>query len=358
MSRAPAIVALVAALALSPPAPAVTAHGSVTASVGSGFDSNPTRTVGTEASADGYLGLTASGQGRLTLGDSQQLSGRYDIGLRKYLQTAPEDLAVQQAELEWSMQVGRALLGADGSGKWRVARSGIRDYADAIAELFFDWAFAKELSARLAAGARGYVYPPDGDYSHAGPQAAVSARWQPSRRHLVTLRLFGALPYYRGKARLVEATEDLSGVGRRDRQMGAQLSYALRGPVALQVGYAFVRVDSNSYGEASERHRLWGAAGIKLPLRLFASVQAAWQLLRYPDGIFFSESLLLLDDESQSSAGLKLAWAATERIDLEVRYAAYWIALPKVHDPSDSAVEVAGSTWWRHTGHLAVTFRW
>ena len=144
---------------------------------------------------------------------------------------------------------------------------------------------------------------------------------------------------------------------RRDAQFGGQASYAYRGPVAVQGGYAYLRINSTSYGEASERHRLWAAASAKLPLRLYASLQAAWQFIRYPDGIFLSQDLLLLDDESQSSLGAKLAFAATEQLDVELRYATYWVALPLATDAQDPSSKVPGTTWWRHTAFLGVTFR-
>jgi hypothetical protein len=221
-------------------------------------------------------------------------------------------------------------------------------------DLFFDWAFSRQLSARLSGGARGFLYHLS-DYDFVGPQAVASLRWQPFRRHVASLALFGALPYFRGLARIDQLNPStgayrFSSERRRDRQVGGSISYAYRGPVALQLGYAYLRVDSTSYGESSERHRLWGAASLKLPWRLYASAQAAWQFIRYPDGVFLSEDLLLLDDESQSSAGLKLAVAATDAIDVEVRYSAYWIVLPQTTDS-------ASTFWWRHTVFVGLTFR-
>ena len=113
--------------------------------------------------------------------------------------------------------------------------------------------------------------------------------WQPSRKHSASLVLFGALPYYRGWSRyggssdFANGNDRLPAVRRRDAQMGGQASYAFRGPVAVQAGYAYTRISSTSYGEASERHRRWAAASTKLPWRLYGSLQAAWQFIRYPD---------------------------------------------------------------------------
>lgn len=351
MPRALASFALLALLLASPPARAASAQGSLTASVGPGLDSNPARTVGTGDALDGFVGLSATGRGKLQVGEAQQLQGRYDLGLRKYLRDGGEDLAVQQLALDWSVRLGPAAVGAEATGKWRLSRSGARDYLDGGGELFLDWSFARAFSARLTAGGRGFRYFPHRGYDFAAPQANLSARLIPARRHVFGAGAFAAMPFFRGPAR-VDAEGTLSPDARRDRQIGAQVSYAYRGPLALQAGYAFLRIDSNSYGEASERHRLWGAAAAKLPLRLYASAQLAWQHIRYPDGLFLSEELLLLDDESQSSCALKLAFAATERLDLEARWAAYWIKLPPAKDGTAEA-----TTWWRHTAFVGVTLR-
>ena len=361
MPRAPAIAALAAACLCSPaPSLGASAQGSLTASVGPGVDTNPTRTVGTDAQPDEFIGFSASTKGRLVLGDGQLLQARYDVGLRKFLheRDSGEDMAAQQVELAWTLQRGRLLLGADGALKWRLSRGRARDYGDGAGELFADWSFSREVSARLSAGAHLFRYWPTAGpqpdcgsscYDWAGPQAVASLRWQPARQHVAVLSLFGALPYYRGWVRFDDGSY-LPGWRRRDRQLGGQLSYGYKGPLAVQAGYTFARVDSTSFGEANERHRLWAAVSAKLPWRLFASAQAAWQFIRYPDGVFLSQSLLLLDDESQSSVAVKLALAVTDEIDLEARYAAYWILLP-------SSGDSAATTWLRHTAYLGLTVR-
>jgi hypothetical protein len=344
----------------------------LTATIGPGFDSNPLRIVGVASLPDGFFGLSMSGRGRLDLSDDQQLQGRYDLGARLFLR-GKDELAVQQLEIDWALQLGRLLLGAEVAAKWRLSHAATeatnRDYADGTAELFADWAFTREVSARLAAGAHlfrywptaGYQPPPEDDplpqfscgsscYDWAGPQFVASLRWQPSRRHVATLALFGLVPFYKGWARLDDGSY-LQGWRRRDRQLGGQLAYSFRGPVAVQVGYSYLRDDSTSFGEANERHRLWAAASARLFWRLFGSAQAAWQLIRYPDGVFLSQSLLLLDDESQSSLGAKLAVELIEHVDLELRYSVYWIALPPAHG------EAAGTAFWRHTAFLGLTLR-
>lgn len=369
---------LVGALLAGTAAQASAVQGTLTASLGPGLDTNPSRTVAAGSAAlDGYVGLSATGKLRIGFGEGQQLTGRYDLGGRLFFLTNKETLAVQQLELDWTANLGWAVVGVEASAKWWLSLSGTRDYDDLGASLFGDVVLVKGLNLRMAVGARGFIYPPahwkepqpivdtttdaNGAYDWAGPLGSLALRWLPARRHTAALVVFGALPYYAGYARYEGSTEFANGtdgdpvVKRRDAQFGGQVSYAYRGPVAVQAGYSYVRINSTSYGEASERHRLWAAASAKLPLRLYASVQAAWQFILYPDNVFLSQVFLLLDEESQSSASAKLAFAVTEALDLEARYSAFWIELPPVKASGDAAA--LPTTWWRHTVFLGVTFR-
>lgn len=332
--------------------PSVGLAGTLTLTGAVGFDSNPSRTVGAAVPPDGFLGVSVSEKGRQSLGESTGLQARYDLGVRKYFSQEAEDLLVQQGEVGLSQRVGPLLLGAEASGKLRLSRAGNRDYSDAGLEVSADWTAARWLSVRLAGAARGFLYLPEADYDSLGPRGVLSVRVQPARRHVVTAAAFAGMPWYRAQARY-DSTGVLSPDTRRDRHLGAQISYSFRGPVALQGGYTYLRVDSNSHGEGSERHRVWAAASAKLPWRLFVGGQFAWQYLRYPDGVFLSEDLLLLDDESQSSGGVKLAFAATASLDVELRWSAFWIDLP----PARDSAEASSTTWWRHTGTIGATAR-
>lgn len=353
VSRALDIAALLAVVLVCP----VLAHGGETrgalaASLGSGVDTNPLRIVG-DGSTDGFISLNATAKGRVEVGEDVRLQGRCDLGARKFFRQVDEDVAVQQLQGDATWQLGQARVGADVAGKWRLSRGGARDYLDGAGDVFFDWSFAPSLSARFGAGGRGFRWAPDDNESFAAPQAAASLRWLPVRRHAMTIELSGAMPFYRGFARAESGT--LLPDRRRDSLAGLHVGYAYRGPVAAQVGYTFTRVGSNSFGEASERHRIEGAATIRLPWRLYLSAQAAWQQLRYPDGVFFSQDLLLLDDEAESSVGAKIAFAVSEELDLEARWFASWIALPPTR--TTDGIEQAGIHGSRQTGFLGVALR-
>lgn len=349
LSRLVAIAAL-AALVSSPRPAHAGFEGSLSAAAGQGFDSNPRRTVGEEAAGDGLLYGTASGRGRLALGDIQALSGRLEVGAKKFFTAVDEDALVQQLELEYSARLGGLALGAAGFEKLRFSRGGARDYRDFDVGAYADQAVGRALNLRLSGGIRRHLYLQDPGYDALGPRAALAARWAPHRSHVFTAAASLSLPGYAALAR--RSQTEAASERRRDRILGGQIGYACRGPVALQAAYSLYQVASNSFGESNVRHRLWAAAAGRLPLKLIGSVQVAWELIRYPDGIFLSQDLLLQDDESQSSAAAKLALPLSERMDLELRWALFWISLPARDAKSLSL------SYLRQTGGLGVSLRW
>ncbi len=351
MPSALAIAALAAAL-LVPTAAHAKLQGAFSVSLAPGLDTNPSRIVGEDAGADPLLAATGSARGRLRLGAAHLLSARYDLGLKKFLTEANEDVAVQQLGLDYLTRLGPLAVGLDGSGKWRLSRGGSRDYRDAAGDAFVDWSLSRELAARLCAGVRWFSYPPDSSYSSFGPRVSLALRYQPLRRLGLSLAVSGVLPSYEGTARRPDG--ELSADPRRDRQLAAQVQATLRGSVLAQATYLWSGNWSNSFGESTQRHRLAAALTARLPLSLFASAQAAWQAIHYPDGLFLSKELidmLLYDDEAQSSLALKLARPITEVFEIEAKYAVYWVALPaEGDDPSLDYV--------RQLATLGLSARW
>jgi hypothetical protein len=325
-------------------------EGSLTAALGPGFDSNPRRTVGEESPGDALLLLAATGQGRLVLGERQTLSGRLELGAKKFASAVDEDVLAQQLDAQYAVRLGDFLLGASGLAKARQSRGGARDYVDLGGDVLADRAFSRALSLRLAAGVRRFFYWPDRGYDALGPRGTLSARWAPSRQHLLTAALSLALSDYAAYARLSQT--EVGTARRKDRVLGAQASYSFLGPVAIQASYAYFQVSSNSFGERSARHRLSAAMTGHLPWGLIGSLQAAWQFVRYPDGILLSQALVIQDDESQSLAAAKLALPLSQTADLELRWALHWIVLP----PRDAQSPTL--RYLRQTANLGLSLRW
>ncbi len=292
----------------------------------------------------------ASGWGRLALGEQQALWGRLELGAKKFLAVVDEDALAERLELEYSARLGGLSLGAAAFAKLRESRGRARDDRDFDAGAYAEQALGRGLSLRLSAGVRRYLYVPDSGYDALGPRAEIAGRWSPSRGHLFVASASASLPEYGAQARLSQTAP--SGERRRDRVLGGQVGYAYRGPVALQASYSIYEDQSNSFGESNLRQRFFAAASGRLPLTMVGSIQAAWEFIRYPDGIFLSQDLLLQDDESQSFVAAKLALPLSDHADLELRWALYWITLPARDAQSPSL------SYWRQTGGIGVSARW
>jgi len=345
----------VLALALLHSTAAVAAErlsGTVTATLATGMDSNPRRTVGESSTVDGFFGATGSARGRLLVGESGALSGKLELGLRKYLQEEDEDLFVTQLESGFAWREGRLVVGAQGGGKVRFSRARSRDYGDLSGEGFVEWALRERLSLRVGGGGRWFRYQPDHGYDSLGPRVDATLRYSPVRQVSLLASVTGGWPSFEGEAR--DSAGVSTGQRREDRHFGAHFAVGYRGPVACQAAYTWLRNASTSFGESTDRHRVSAVLSTALPGGLFGMVQAAYQHIRYSDGIFLSQGLLLLDEEAQSSAAAKLSWPLSELVELEGRYALYWIHLPPEREVPD-AQEI---TYLRHTASVGFALRW
>ncbi len=355
MARTLQLVALVCALLAGTAKAAPKWKLAGTVSAGPGVDTNPRRTLGEEVGlydqADGFLYLTGSGRARIVFDEAHSVSGRLELGARKFLQELGEDVVAVDGGAGYGFQHERWMLGLDTGGKIRRSRIGDRDYTDLAADAFADYLWSDPLTLRLSAGVRGFLFPDNPLQDSLGPQLTLSGRYQLARRHNLAAAFGGAPRFYDSGRRRGDGTFD--DVQRRlDRQLWAQLSYGYRGTVAVQAGLGWMQQASNSFGESTDRYRAFVALSRKLPLDLYAMVQGTLQLIRYPDGIFLARELLLQDDEAQSSLAAKLCWPMTEHFDLEAKYGLYWIRLP------DEAENDPSLNYLRQTFNLGVTARW
>lgn len=294
------------------------------------------------------ISLLGSAEGRGTF-DRSQVVGRYELGARKYLRYVEEDTLVQSGALEASYALGTALgIGLEGHAKDR--RGGSRSYSDLGTTAFLEYAPDVRLALRVRAGARRFVYRPDPTANFGGAEAGVLGRYRFNRRHSLSVfgdwnaRRHGTAPRARPPG-----TGGSPGVlpGRRqDGALTAGASYAYRGPLALGLSYAFQEISSNSYGETLWRHRLSANAGIRLPWRVTLLAQGSLGLTGYPDGIYLSPEIILLEeDEGQNSLSLKLARPLTESLDVEVSWGVWSTRLPRNALTYTRQVFSTGLTW-------------
>jgi hypothetical protein len=311
-------------------------------------DSNPLRDFsGAQSQAprpDTVLSLLAVAEGSLT-GERAQLVGHYELGGRKFLDQAEEDLLVQAAAAEGSVALGpQWALGMEGRIKDR--RGGSRAYSDLGANAFAEYAPDVRLALRVRVGAHRFVYRPSSQANFGGPEVSLQGRYRLNRRHALTVfGEYGARDYgvlatpYPGR-------EDREPLPREDSSLVAGMGYTYRGPLALGLTYTYQELNSNSRGETVRRHRLSGSAGMRLPWRITLLAQGGLGLSSYPDGIFLSPEILLVEeDEAQNSLSLKLARPLSERMDLELSYALYGTRLPQNQLSYFRQVAGLGLTW-------------
>jgi hypothetical protein len=339
---------LLALLVLPGGARAADVEGSVRLTSRVMVDSNAPRdfhSAETPAPApDLALSVLAAAEGRAT-GERFQGVGRYELGGRKYARYPSEDVLVQAAALEGSLALGTQLgLGVETRGKDR--RGGTRDYSDLGADAFLEYVPDVQLALRLRAGAHRFVYRPDSRANFGGSEVSFLGRYRFSRSH--ALSLFGEYGArgYGVEARPPPQSEQLTSSPRKDGALSAGATYTFRGPLALGLTYSFQEVSSNSFGETVLRHRLSASAGFKLPWNVTLLTQGSLGFSRYPDGIYLSPEIILLEeDEGQNSLSLKLVRPLGTHLDWELSYALYGTQLPRNHLSYLRQVGGVGLSW-------------
>jgi hypothetical protein len=302
------------------------AEGSLRLAGSGGFDTNARRDflqTGAEPDLVASAVLAARGQ---WAEEGFGLSGRYDAGARKFLRLWSEDTLIQSAGAEASLPVARAFrVGLSGAAK---DRRGERSYSDLLGGAVLEWEPEPRLEVRLEARGHRFIYWPAFDYSFAAPELALSGRFRFDRRHSLYVFGEGGVRRYNARARdIPEASRDLG--GRRDVAVSAGAGYSYRGPFTVTVAYGFFSQASNSFGESLQRHRVSVSGALRLPHKLILLGDLAFQVTRYPDGVYLSERFTLQqDDESFNQVSLRLARPLLERLDLELTFALYHTQLP------------------------------
>jgi len=302
--------------------------GAARLQLSTGLDTNPGRDFGDAATPDAMASLSGQLQGQLRQ-DAFFLEGSYELGGRAFATSSAADLWVQAARASASWAPWTALtFGVEGRAKDRHAGSRGRGYADLVGGPFVAARPSKTLSFELHADAHRFLYRDAYAYSFGAGELSLLAHFQPTRRQGFSLSLLAADERYATQA--VGFSGDELGVRRDDHRVGGAVQYRYRGPFALAVGYGFQSVGSNSFGEAQRSHRFTASVGLRLPQRLMLFVEGALQLTQYPDGVYLSPQILLLeDDENLSSATARLVRPLNAHLDVELRYSLYQTALPQ-----------------------------
>lgn len=309
---------------------AVDLRGAARAWVGPGYDTNARRDFVTSSSspqADGFLFALGTAEGALE-GERFRLSGSYDVAARKFFLLPTEDTIVNAVTLEFLYGLS-PLFSVGLSGNARDRRGADRDYSSLLGQAFIDFNPTNNLDVRLRFGATRFLFWPRFRYSFSGPIGDLSARYRFDRRHSLSVSGSHNPRTYNGNVN-PRPDEETPEARRFDPFFVVGVAYSYRGPFHLTVGYSYLDQTSNSYGETMRRHRLSATAGFRLPAKFTLLTTGALQLTSFPDGIFLSPDLQVVeDDENSSTLTVKLVRPVHKHVDLDVRYALYVNVLPQ-----------------------------
>jgi hypothetical protein len=299
--------------------------------LGPGYDTNARRDFVTSNAApqpDGFLFGLGTVDGVIE-GERFRLGATYDVAARKFFVLPSEDTIVNSVAGDFLFALSPSFaIGL--SGTVRDRRGAQRDYTSLVGQGVIDFTPTANIDVRLRVGATRFLFWPRFAYSFSGPLGDLTARYRFDRRHAVSLSgTFNARTYNATVNPRPDEPEP-STARRFDPFFVVGASYSYRGPFHLSVGYSYLDMTSNSFGETLRRHRLSATAGFRLPGKFTLLTTGALQLSLFPDGIFLSPELQVVeDDENSSSLTVKLVRPVHEHVDLDVRYALYVNVLPQ-----------------------------
>lgn len=331
---------------------AVELKGAARLWAGPGYDSNARRDFVTSASSpqpDGFVFGLGTLDG-LIGGERWRLTGTWDVAARKFFFLSSEDSIVNSGTGEFQFGLSQMFtLGLFGTVRDR--RGADRDYTSLLGQGFIDFSPTNAIDVRLRFGATRFLFWPRFRYSFSGAVGDLSARYRINRRHSVSVAgSFNPRTYNSTLNPSPDNPEPDPTVRRFDPFFVVGVSYSYRGPFHLSVGYQYLDQTSNSYGETMRRHRLSLTGGFKLPAQFTVLATGALQLSTFPDGIFLSPELQVVeDDENSSNLTLKIVRPVHEHVDLDLRYALYVNVLPQRQQGREALVYV------RHVVSLGVT---
>jgi hypothetical protein len=298
----------------------------------SGWDTNVYRNFADSASASLPGGGLVIGDGFLQIDGDLDVSGRpwshqrteltAELGARLFATQGPEDALVGQAMLVHDIALSRKIvLKFDASGKDKWVDDDDRAFANYGAGAGVSIGPWLRTRLDLRAGYQAFDYFPDTDFSEQGPSASatlVSNPWRKQYFH-VGYRL---MPQYYQGAQLLPSG---AAVGQRfDWYHVATAGYALQAPFVLSLTYSFVDDQSDSYGESFLRHRVELLVGVLLPWGIYLVGGGALQITSYPDGLYLSPQLLLLeDDDDLNDVSVKVSKDIGKGFAVEARYGYY-----------------------------------
>jgi hypothetical protein len=321
-------------LLCSTSAKAVDLGGAVRGWVGAGVDSNPPRdyvSPGNSTTTDGVLQGILNLAGSLS-GQRGRIDATYDLGARNFLTQGNEDTVVQSLVVDATLWLPGPFA-AVFEGRVRDRRGAQRDYSDLVAEVELEYQ-PSQLDFRIYGAAHRFIFWDQEDFASSfyAPEAGLFARYRFNRHHSVSV--FGDVSFrtFNSDVNVHQPDGTITidtTMTRHDFFALVGASYSYKGPVNITVSYSYLDSSSNSFGESYSQHRIGLVVGIALPWQLMFLLNGQLRLAQYPDGVYLTPDILVLeDDENQSSISVKMLRPLGEHFEIDVRYAFYYGVLP------------------------------
>lgn len=308
--------------------------------VGAGIDTNPRRdfVLADHCTATDRTGCTPTDavlQGVLQLDGALRfergaLLASYDLGGRKFVLLPTEDTLVQTGLVEGELYL-LPNIGLGGTLHVRDRRGADRAYTDLGAEGFVRIVAQGRLDAKLRVGYHRFLFWPRFPYSFWAPDFGFNARFRINRQHSINAFLDYEPRAYNATASADPELDPQPELGpRKDTFLSVGVGYQYRGPWAFGFSYSFLESSSNSFGETLRRHRITLNAGVKLFWKVSMLGAAVLQIVQYPDGVYLSEELIVIDDdESQNQVSLKLVRPVGDWFEVDFRWQLFFNRLVK-----------------------------
>ncbi len=259
-----------------------------------------------------------------------------------------EDVAIAQSSAGWQAALGPRTTLALGGAYYEAFQRASTDLTDASERRDFQslapgaqlgWALGDRLDLTAGAGARWFVFKPDGDDDFFAPTASLELRWaRPIEGGADWEAGAGAAFEHRsfGGPALTDTCPPPVPTGfacsgpetRVDEFLMSHFDVTRTGRVLLGASYALHVNRSNSYGETVVRHILGARFATALPAGLMLAARAELLLASYADRVIVGQlsagsMFVSIEDENRSNARVDLSRDLDERLRLVARATFY-----------------------------------
>ncbi|TXC68567.1 hypothetical protein FRC91_18485 [Bradymonadales bacterium TMQ1] len=315
----------VVGLCLSVEAGAQEARWEAAVRAGSEYDSNPSREEGAGSAGDGLTRYYGELELESDVGERGQVRGQVQHGGKVFWGAREADAflsAAQVAGARW-FESGLA-VSASGDVKDRSERVSVRDYVRAGASGQVMWS-GGPLRMWGGGGWRYFGFKPQPEVSSQGPMVQAGAAFRLRSDMWARAAWSRSWRGFEGEPLRLRGNQTLDweeGARRADVFDVVQAGVSYRRWLVAELGYAYQRNQSNSYGQGLRRHQVEASLTLPGPWEIFVSGRVEVQRTRYEDPVLIDETFVI-DDENRNAFVVAVARQVAENWEVELRYDLY-----------------------------------